>query len=123
MLANTTKTLFNLVKEINLKSIQEDADLPVRVAVLGDEALARELVDALGVKPWVGVLASLDERRPGDVLVRVSQDEPPDEPLPKGGLEVVLSDKTPSLPDRVTLASLEAKELEKKINEALTKST
>ena len=122
MLANTTKTLFNLVKEINLKSIQEDADLPVRIAILGEAELARELADALGVKPWVGTLASFDEQRPGDVLVRVSRNAPPDEPLPKGGLEVVLSDKTPNLPDRVTLASFEANELEKLMPELLEKT-
>ena len=122
MLANTTKTLFNLVKEINLKSIQEDADLPVRIAVLGEAGLARDLANALGVKPWVGTLSDLDEQRPGDILVRISKDEVPDEPLPKGGLEVVLSDQTPSLPDRVTLASLEAQELEKLAPELLEKT-
>ena len=107
MFLNATKTLFNLVREINLKSIQENAELPVRIAVTGEAELAGQLARELGAAPWVSVVSDPSERRVGDVLVRVSQGAPPESPLPASGLEVVLSDSSTRMPDRVVLPNLE----------------
>ncbi|HEV2123659.1 MAG TPA: hypothetical protein VGW38_12895 [Chloroflexota bacterium] len=107
MFLNATKTLFNLIREINLKSIQDNAEVPVRLVVAGEAELAARLASEFGEAPWVSTLASLSERRSGDLLVRVSQDTSPSEPLPAGGLEVVLGGARPGLPDRVILPNLE----------------
>lgn len=107
MFLNATKTLFNLIREINLKSIQDNAETPVRIAVLGEAELAARLAGELGEAPWVSILSDPGERRSGDLLVRVSQDTSPSEPLPAGGLEVVLGEARPRLPDRVVLPDLE----------------
>lgn len=107
MFLNATKTLFNLLREINLKSIQENAEMPVRIAVLGEAEVAGRLARELGAAPWVSVVANLSERRAGDVLVRLSRDAPPAEPLPAGGLEVLVGDVITRIPDRVVLPNLE----------------
>ena len=106
MFLGATKTLFNLIREINLKSIQENAEMPVRIAVVGETELAGRLARELGAAPWVSTLADLSERRPGDLLVRVSQDAPPAEPLPAGGLEVLVGNVDTRIPDRVMLPDL-----------------
>lgn len=113
MLPSTTKTLFNIIREINLNDIRQSADLPVRLALVGESGVVGQLAKVLGSPPWVSVLTEVDEKRPGDVLLRVSEGEPPSEPLPPGGLEVVIkAEANAALPDRVTLDSLEAAELE-----------
>lgn len=119
MFLNATKTLFNLIREINLKSIQENAEMPVRIAVTGEAELAGRLARELGAAPWVNVVASSSERRPGDVLVRVSQDAPPAEPLPAGGLEVVVGDVDTRIPDRIVLPNLDADTLQSLLAPAL----
>ena len=114
MLPSTTKTLFNIIREINLNDIRQSADLPVRLALVGEAELIGQVAKALGSPPWVSVLTEVGAKRPGDVLLRVSEGEPPGEPLPPGGLEIVLDAKdSAALPDRVTLESLEAGELER----------
>lgn len=123
MLPSTTKTLFNIIREINLNTIQESADLPVRLAITGESALASELAKLLGTPPWVSVVPELADKRPGDVLLRVSRGVAPDEPLPPGSLELVVGAEGPGLPDRVTLKSLNAETVETKLAPALLEKT
>jgi len=124
MLPSTTKTLFNIIREINLSSIQQSADLPVRLALVGDVGVVGKVAKALGSPPWVSVLTDLEEKRPGDVLVRVSEGEPPSEPLPPGGLELILNaDDTATLPDRVKLESLEPEELQRTLGPSILAKT
>ena len=119
MFLGATKTLFNLIREINLKSIQDNAEIPVRIAVSGETELAAQVAHALGTAPWVSTLTSLSERRSGDVLVRVSKDTPPTELLPAGGLEVVLSRADTRIPDRTVLPDLNAETLQTVLAPAL----
>ncbi len=119
MFLNATKTLFNLVREINLKSIQENAELPVRIAVTGEAELAGRLARELGAAPWVSVLEDKSERRVGDLLVRVSRDAPPAEPLPAGGIEVVVGAASTRIPDRVVLPDLNLDTLQNVLAPAL----
>lgn len=124
MLPSTTKTLFNIIREINLKSIQQSADLPVRLALVGEAELIGQLAKALGSPPWVSVLPDLSEKRPGDVLLRVSEGEPPSEPLPTGAVEVIFKAEDESaLPDRVRLESLEPDELGRKLGPSVVEKT
>jgi uncharacterized protein (DUF697 family) len=116
---NTTRTLVSLLRELNLNELDKAAERPVRVAVVGDAGVAGEVAAHLGETPWASALADPNDRRPSDVIIRVSRGAPPDEPLPEGALEVVVAPTGDTPPKRVDLISLSEEEVSAKLAPAL----
>jgi uncharacterized protein (DUF697 family) len=88
----TARSLFSLLREIDFAQIQNEAQQPVRLVLLGDEPLVRQLLERLGPTPWVSALPDLASHRAGDVILRLSSHSAPSEPLPQPGLDIVVGE-------------------------------
>jgi uncharacterized protein (DUF697 family) len=118
----SAKSLFDLVKELNLQAISQAAERPVRLVLSGDETLTKLLQQRLGPTPWVSILHDEAATHPGDLRIHVhhSADLKPAVRPPLLTLTLGGEFKYP-LPDQLAVPDLSESTLQTQFAKALFK--
>ena len=105
-LPGTTRTLWNILREIDLNTIQASANKPVRLVLTGDDDLAKQAASILGAAPWVSILHDTNDSSLADVIVRFSREEVPAARLGNAVDVVVSAREGLNIPDVVWLKEI-----------------
>lgn len=118
----SAKSMFDLVKELNLQAINQAAERPVRLVLSGESAFTKPLQQRLGAAPWVSILHDETATHPGDLLIHVQHTTKPQPITGKPLLIITVGGEfRHPLPDQLAVADLSDTTLSGQFAKALFK--